>query len=192
MDARVGIYEGPYEEAGRLIFYPATAPLAMGIEVQGYGLPVVGPASEWYFARRHGATHSGLDINMRKAPRGDVELGEPVFSVCNGLVVFAGMALGSYWGNLVIVLSTIEGRAQYWRYAHLQDVDVNVGQVIPAGMLVGTIGKGKNDRYWAHLHLDAWEGEMGAAEMWRSRRVEWLNPVEVWREAGFDWEWGVA
>ncbi len=153
-------------------------------------MPVTGPASDWYFANRHSSTHSGLDINLRKYPRGDVDLGQPVFSTCGGLVAFAGMARGRSWGNLVITGSLAAGRLLFWRYAHLREVYVDAGQIIPAGTLIGTIGKGYGDKYAAHLHLDCWRGQMIAPESWLARWVRWVDPLEVWERAGYVWEWG--
>lgn len=187
----LGLFKGRKLGDGTLAFYPTMPDSSPGeIRVVDYVLPVTPPASDWYFANTHGSRHSGLDINLRRAPRGDVDLGQPVYTTCNGLVVFAGMALGNSWGNLVITLSVEAGQLLFWRYAHLQDVFIDVGQVLPAGALLGTIGKGKNDRYAAHLHLDAWRGYMLAPESWLSRRVDWVDPLQVWADAGYVWEWG--
>lgn len=190
----LGLFDGQRLGDGTLAFYPAELPIGQEgdsyLRVAGYQLPVIGPASDWYFATFHSSSHSGLDINLRKAPRGDVDLGQLVFSTCGGLVTFAGMARGTSWGNLVITCSLAAGQLLFWRYAHLRDVFVDAGQLIPTGMLVGTIGKGYNNRYAAHLHLDCWRGQMIAPETWLARWVEWLDPRDVWREAGYVWEWG--
>lgn len=161
--------------------------------VTDYVPPVSGEMSDWYFASEHTSSHSGLDINLRKSPRGDVELGYPVYATCAGMVVFAGYAGGNRWGNLVVTMSIANGWMLFWRYAHLQDVFTDTGEVfVPAGHQIGTIGKGANNRYYAHLHLDCWRGGMTVPEAWFDRRVTWLDPLDVWRDAGFEWDWGHA
>lgn len=168
------------------------------ISVSGYALPIQGQASEWYFANQHRPTyvdgkkpHSGLDINLKLAPFGDVELGFPLYSTCAGLVVYANYAPGSYWGNLVITASKDnDGDLLYWRYAHLQSVLVDVGQIIPSNKLLGTIGKGAKKRWYAHLHLDVWRGHMILPGAWFHRSVTWLDPLKAWADAGYTWNWG--
>lgn len=157
------------------------------IQVSLYGFPLSLPASDWYLAQGHSSKHSGLDINLNKAPWGDVELGQPIYATCNGLVVFAGQARGAYWGNLVITCSVDQGGLVFWRYAHARDVVVKAGQVVEIGTLVGHVGKGANDRYAAHLHLDCWRGHVLTPEAWLDRRGVWLDPLEVWAEAGYEW-----
>ncbi len=168
------------------------------IAVSGYSLSIQGQPSKWYFANRHRAVqvgkdnpHSGVDLNLREWPRGDIELGFPVYSTCAGLVVYADYAPGNYWGNLMITVSKDnDGALLYWRYAHLQSILVDVGQIIPSNELIGTIGKGANERYYAHLHLDCWRGEMILPGSWFHRSVTWLDPLKVWADAGHTWNWG--
>lgn len=192
----LGRFDGQSFEDGTLAFFPAEDQDGAGgdtglLQVREYVFPVTAPAQDWYIAQGHSKSHTGLDINLRQYPRGDIDLGQPVFSTCGGLVVFAGLARGTSWGNLVITVSQEPGGGLiFWRYAHLKDVMVDMGMLIPAGTLVGTIGKGFNDRYAAHLHLDCWRGAMTAAESWRAKDRQWPNPLDVWRDAGIVWEWG--
>lgn len=168
------------------------------IVVNGYTLPIQGQPRHWYFANRHRAVqvgkdkpHSGVDLNLLEWPRGDIELGFPVYSTCAGLVVYADYAPGAFWGNLVITASKdSDGDLLYWRYAHLQKILVDVGQIIPLNKLLGTIGKGANERYYAHLHLDCWRGHMIIPGAWFHRSVIWLDPLKVWADAGHTWNWG--
>lgn len=195
MSETLGLFEGQRLDGDIYAFSPARTdlPAEPHLRVDGYALPVTAPASDWYFAQTHTqGQHTGLDINWRRYPRGDVDLGAPVLSTCNGLVLFAGLARGTHWGNLVVTVSLAAGWLLFWRYAHLRDLYVDAGQIVPAETLVGSIGKGYNDRYYAHLHLDCWRGGMIAVESWRAGGVEWLDPLEVWREAGYVWEWGSA
>ena len=155
------------------------------LQITEYVPPVDSPG-EWYIAQGHHSKHSGLDINLNKPPYGDVELGMPVYATCNGLVVFAGPTKGTSWGNVVIILSIDDGELIFWRYGHLLDY-IDVGEYVKTGDIVGSIGKGYNNRYPAHLHLDCWTDQMIAPNAWLDTSVEWHDPLDVW---GNDWEWG--
>lgn len=164
------------------------------LRVGGYAFPVTPPATDWYCAQYHTWTpgspggHTGLDINLTSG--GDSDLGQPVYSTCNGVVVYAQQAPGAYWGNLVIVLGQDDDGLIYWRYAHLDKIHTSTGAHLLAGEQVGTVGKGGQNRYWAHLHLDAWRGGMLAAGQYRTQYVHWVDPLTVWAAAGYKWNWG--
>lgn len=161
------------------------------LRVTGYTLPVAGDANEWYLASVHKPPrHYGLDINLNKAPYGDVELGYPVLATCNGVVVYAQEAPGAYWGNLVVVQSVDDDGLLHWRYAHLQEIRTYEGAYVLAGDEIGTIGKGKNDRYDAHLHLDPWRGPMLTPGAYGGK-TRWIDPLIAWQAAGFGFSWGV-
>lgn len=173
-----------------LVAFAENRPPAPSLLIDRYVLPVQGEPGEWYFADTHyPPAHFGLDINLRKAPRGDVELGYPILATCAGLVIFAGQARGRSWGNLIVTMSLDDDGPIYWRYGHAREVMVARGDYVGAGRQIGTIGKGYNDRYYAHLHLDCARGLQGPGE-WGNRDVEWLDPLKVWAAAGYDWEWG--
>lgn len=109
-----------------------------------------------------GRRHKGIDVNLRTG--GDTDLGYPVQSMFPGQVVFASRP-GS-WGGVVLV------RSEKWvteyvngllgtdwdslevQYAHLHQMTVRVGDYVNAGDHVGSIGKGGNNQYLAHLHLE--------------------------------------
>jgi len=84
--------------------------------------------------------HAGLDIAAIA--------GTPVQSSGGGTVSHAGPA-GSY-GNLVVV---DHGNGLETRYAHLQQVDVKIGQRVNAGTEIGRVGStGRSTG--AHLHFE--------------------------------------
>lgn len=186
----LGFFDGCKLDDGTIVFYPSNNMFFkydVGIVIDCYVEPVTPPAKQWYFANTHDRSHSGVDINLNRSPWGDVDLGQPVYSCCKGIVVFAGMSRGTSWGRMVIVCGVEPGQGLlFWRYGHLQAVAVQVGQVVKEGQKLGTIGKGYNDKYWAHLHLDAWRGQMIAPESWLTSWVEWVDPLAVWP----DWGWG--
>jgi hypothetical protein len=100
--------------------------------------------------KRHGH-HSGDDLNGIGGM--DTDLGDPIFSTADGLVLCAGDFAGG-WGNLVVVAHTApDGRRLHAMYAHLDRIDVAVGDLIPRGGRIGTVGTA-NGYYPAHLHFE--------------------------------------
>jgi hypothetical protein len=100
--------------------------------------------------KRHGR-HTGDDLNGIGGM--DTDLGDPVFSTADGLVLCAGDFSGG-WGKLVVVAHTApDGRRLHAMYAHLDRIDVAVGDLIPRGGRVGTVGTA-NGYYPAHLHFE--------------------------------------
>ena len=84
--------------------------------------------------KRHGH-HTGDDLNGIGGM--DTDLGDPVFSTADGLVLCAGDFSGG-WGKLVVVAHTApDGRRLHAMYAHLDRIDVAVGDLIPRGGRVG-------------------------------------------------------
>lgn len=121
----------------------------------GFDYPVGKPDAEGYYvARGFLRHHPGEDWNGLGG--GNTDLGDPVYSIGNGLVVFARDARRG-WGNVVIVRHTYleKGRLQTVDsfYAHLERVTVREGQHVTRGMEVGTIGTNRG-MYTAHLHFE--------------------------------------
>lgn len=99
------------------------------------GLPVAGQLSQGY----HDG-HTALDLA--------VPLGTPVHSTETGRVVHAGWNDEGY-GNLVIV----ENGPYRTYYAHLNEVDVQVGDQVGAGAVVGLSGSTGNST-GPHVHYE--------------------------------------
>jgi murein DD-endopeptidase MepM/ murein hydrolase activator NlpD len=91
--------------------------------------------------------------------------GSPIMSMAEGIVLVADknwqankpMSSSSHnGGNTVVIYSPTTQR--FFRYAHLSEVKVNVGQKISAGTEIGKVGHtGKNANkpgHGGHLHLD--------------------------------------
>jgi murein DD-endopeptidase MepM/ murein hydrolase activator NlpD len=58
------------------------------------------------------------------------------------------------WGKLVVVAHTAsDGQRLHAMYAHLDRIDVAVGDLIPRGGKIGTVGTA-NGYYPAHLHFE--------------------------------------
>ena len=101
-----------------------------------------------YFGNRRGRMHYGLDLAAHA--------GTPIYASEDGKVVFVGD--GGPYGNMVLM----EHDEKYkTRYAHMQDMHVQVGDDIKKGDVIGTVGNtghvmGKNGN---HLHFEVLEFE---------------------------------
>jgi murein DD-endopeptidase MepM/ murein hydrolase activator NlpD len=93
--------------------------------------------------------HLGADLNDRAGK----DSGAPVHAIADGCVVFA-QDIWRGWGNVVRVVHVLpEGAVVESLYAHLDRVDVNVGQWVPRGLVLGTVGDAHH-AYSPHLHLE--------------------------------------
>lgn len=89
--------------------------------------------------------HPGVDF---AAPKG-----EAVFSTAAGIVVFAGRS-GDY-GEMVELRHVLGFRT---RYAHLDSINVNVGETVDRNTVLGRVGTtGRSTGY--HLYLEIWHGD---------------------------------
>jgi hypothetical protein len=129
--------------------------------VDGFDFPVDKPdglafyvaanlVDQAYYNQR-GFWHTGEDWNSRQG--GDSDLGAPVYAVANGRVVTAQHF--PVWGNIVLIEHCLAWGQTVWsQYAHLQQRFVRKGNVIRRGDQIGTIGKGDENRFIAHLHFE--------------------------------------
>ena len=150
-----------------------------------YGSPVAANAravlpSGWCSAVDHGEiyrqgkfkgqTHTGLDINRCD----DADEGLPVCAVADGQVVFAGVGAGA-WGNLVVIRHP---DGMWSRYGHLKTIAAGIrkGTACSRGALLGTIGRGHQNQFNAHLHFD-----MCKTALWQNNPSWWSagNPAEI-------------
>ncbi len=126
----------------------------------------------WY---NGGQYHTGADLNLN-APAWDSDAHAPVYAVANGTVVFAaGLPV---WGNVVVVKHLLQDESCVWsRYAHLEQMMVQPGDLVERGQQIGAIGNA-NGRYPFHLHFDIARIDLGA------RPGDWpgVNPGRVLRD----------
>jgi len=87
--------------------------------------------------------HWGIDI--------DGDLGNAVWSIDNGVVVYSGWSYNGY-GNLVVV---DHGNGWQSLYAHLNDISVSCGESVFQGTILGGLGNTGNSS--------------GCTSIWRSR-----------------------
>lgn len=99
------------------------------------------------------ANHFGIDIGG--------SIGDPVWTVDNGVVVYAGWNDWGY-GNMIVV-----DHGEGWQslYAHLSTVEVSCGEEVYSGDRIGTVGDtGMADG--AHLHFELRNDEYGRVNPW--------------------------
>jgi len=151
------------------------------------------PPERWYVASVHdmtgaangGYAHTGVDLNLDVPHWGDVDRGQPVFSVCPGTVRALGVS-ASYLGS-VIVEGQYDGQPIFFRYWHLADDAVfqalAVGQLVAAGQQVGAIGNYTLGAGGDHCHFDC-ALDLFGAHWWFTNHldVRWLDPVPVLRQ----------
>lgn len=105
----------------------------------------------WEMNDRRGGHHAGDDLNGIGGMNTD--LGDPVLSTADGLVLYSGEP-SSGWGKLVVIAHKVQdGRTLHSMYAHLDRIDVSIGVLVPRGGRVGTVGTA-NGYYPAHLHFE--------------------------------------
>lgn len=121
----------------------------------GFDYPVGPPdGKKYYNAQKFGEnTHLGDDWNGLGG--GNTDLGDPVYSTANGLVVFA-QDMGGGWGKVVRVVHVLSDHpltVVESLYAHLERIDVKEGRPLKRGQPLGTIGNA-GGIYYAHLHFE--------------------------------------
>lgn len=92
----------------------------------------------------NGKHHSGIDLYRWDAR------GKPVYAMRGGAVIDS-VYLPNGFGNTVVIEHE-DGTCL--RYAHLENRLVEQGDRATRGQQIGTIGRGANEIYAAHLHLD--------------------------------------
>ncbi len=123
----------------------------------GFQLPVGenGSGLGYYVSRGVRANgHLGEDWNGQRG--GDTDLGDPIYAIAHGIVVFAkNYHVG--WGNVVIIRHAYyEGFSLKFvdsLYGHLLDFKVREGQQVQRGQLIGRLGS-NHGMYDAHLHFE--------------------------------------
>lgn len=123
----------------------------------GFQCPVGpnGTGEGYYVARGYRPNgHLGEDWNGIRG--GDTDLGDPIYSIANGLVVFAkNYHVG--WGNVVIIRHAYyEGLTLKYvdsLYGHLLSFNVQEGDHVKRGQQIGRLGS-NSGMYDAHLHFE--------------------------------------
>ncbi len=141
----------------------------------------------WEMNHKRGGHHTGDDLNGIGGMNTD--LGDPVFSTADGLVIYAGEPSPG-WGNLVVIAhKASDGRSLHSMYAHLRRIDVSIGSLVARGGKIGSVGTA-NGYYPAHLHFEmrASDGvDIGAGyAMFPLNRLDPMGTVNSLRNAAAD------
>src|SRR5437879_11065028 len=99
----------------------------------GFDLAVRKPDGRGYYKARGMRAHGHLGEDWDGVRGGDTDLGDPVYAIGDGVVVFA-RDCHQGWGNVIIVrhvyLDGLGVRSVYSLYGHLQNIIVNFWHVV--------------------------------------------------------------
>lgn len=131
--------------------------------------PGCGFLSEGYYKAtynsktKRGQVHPAIDLNA--VTGGDTDYGNRVRAIAEGVVVAAGQYPS--WGGIVLIHHPELG---VWsQSAHLINIRVKAGDHVHLGDIIGQIGKGANEQFWAHLHFEI-RRNLLPADFWPSSR----------------------
>ena len=106
--------------------------------------------------------HLGDDLNGIGGWNSD--FGDPVYASGTGRVIYCGVPSGG-WGNMVILGHRVPDataangfRVIQTVYAHMEKVFVKLGDQVPRGKQIGTVGTA-DGHYLAHLHFEIRESQ---------------------------------
>ncbi|MEM9819740.1 MAG: M23 family metallopeptidase [Bacteroidota bacterium] len=122
----------------------------------GFDFPVGKPNAEGYYKAQLFGENKHLGEDWNGVGGGNTDLGDPVFSISNGLVTFSrDVCCG--WGKVIRVVHRLPNHPEFKYieavYAHMHNVNVKAGDLIKRGQHIGTIGNA-GGRYHAHLHFE--------------------------------------
>ena len=122
----------------------------------GFDLPVGKPDAQGYYKARGFRSNGHLGEDWDGVRGGDTDLGDPIYCIGDGVVVFArDCHMG--WGNVVIVRHSYRESGAVRNidslYGHLQKILVHRGQAVKRGQQIATLGNA-HGLYDAHLHLE--------------------------------------
>lgn len=120
---------------------------------KGFDFPVGKPDAKGYHNAQKFTENNHLGDDWNGNKYGNTDLGDPIYSIANGYVVFSEN-IGGGWGNVIRIVHFIDDAKQVESvYAHCQERLVKVGDYCDKGKLIGTIGN-NDGAYYAHLHLE--------------------------------------
>ncbi len=130
----------------------------------------------WENNGSRGGYHTGDDINGIGGQNSD--LGDPVYAIANGLVVYTGVPAEG-WGNVVVLAHKDKnGRLLHSMYAHLEHIVVSQGRLLGRGEKLGSVGTA-GGAYLAHLHLELHHSDgVRLGRGYTKFRLDRLNPSE--------------
>ncbi len=144
----------------------------------GFDFPVGKPDGRGYYnAQPFGKnTHLGDDWNGLRG--GDSDLGDPIYNIAHGKVIYAE-DWGGAWGNVIRIVHYLPDSSKVESlYAHCDTMLVSQGDWIKRGVQIGTIGN-NHGGYAAHLHLEMRDDlSLPIGKGYSSDTKGYLNPTE--------------
>jgi murein DD-endopeptidase MepM/ murein hydrolase activator NlpD len=151
------------------------------------------PTRQWYAATLHDTTgalnngykHTGIDLNADKMPWGDIDRGEPVYAMTNGVIHHRSYS-EQYLGSVVYQVE-YHARPLYIRYWHLEYdaafLTLMKGYEVRRGDVMGHIGNYTLGAGGDHLHLDM-ALDSFEPHWWfpYHPEVRWIDPVPVMKQ----------
>lgn len=146
----------------------------------GFDFPVGPPDAKGYYNAQKFTKNNHLGDDWNGRGGGNTDLGDPVYAVANGIVVFAE-DWGGGWGNVIRVwhnLGTMESPDLVESlYAHLDTIAINMGDTLFRGQEIGTIGDAHGN-YYAHLHLEIRDSiDLPIGGGYDEDTLGWRNPT---------------
>jgi murein DD-endopeptidase MepM/ murein hydrolase activator NlpD len=122
----------------------------------GFDFPVGKPNGKGYYKARGFRSRGHLGEDWDGLGGGDTDLGDPIYCIGDGIVVFArDCKMG--WGNVIIVRHVYRDGDAVKNidsfYGHLQKILVHRGQTVKRGQQIAKMGNA-HGLYDAHLHLE--------------------------------------
>ncbi|MBN2434130.1 MAG: peptidoglycan DD-metalloendopeptidase family protein [Spirochaetes bacterium] len=142
------------------------------------------PLKDYYNAQNFGIRNKNLNNKYHLGEDwngiggGDTDLSDPVYSIGNGLVIFAANA-GPGWGNVVMILHRLKNDKLICSlYGHLHDYHVKPGDFVKHRFQIGNIGNA-DGLYYAHLHFELREDiSLGVEGGYSNSTKGYLNPTD--------------
>ncbi len=137
----------------------------------------------WRIAANFGENRpSGIQTGEDWDGEGDSDLGQPVYSIGNGRVIYAQEDIAPLGKTVVIEHQFLENgklTTVFSHYSRLQDVLVTKGQNVKRRVKIGTVGKGAGEDFPAYLHFEIRKANTAAlgpefspsAERWSEEQI---------------------
>ncbi len=107
----------------------------------GFRRPIIGGRISW----NYGGIHKGVDFVKG--------CGTPIYPVAPGRVYYKGNTLDNYGAFMILIVHNVNGKLVFSQYAHLQGYNVNIGQDVDLGTVIGYMGS-TGYSSGCHLHLE--------------------------------------
>ena len=140
--------------------FESGVPFSMNTRLaDAFDFPVGKPNAVGYHKARGFTPNGHLGEDWNGDGGGDTDLGDPIYAIGNGVVVFArDVHVG--WGNVVIIRHSYKEPAEGDMvktidslYGHLDTIMVQQGQQVLRGQQIATMGTA-HGMYDAHLHFE--------------------------------------